>query len=451
MILQNIKLLLQLYRRPLGGMSQIVDEGRPVFAILAALAVSLIVHIPLQLGSGGNIVLTLSQSSPPARPQPSLPPRPDAPATQEPDEAVEDTHAPRPAAPNGLRQSMDRFLSYDRVSLFAALGAIAILYVPAVILILTLWDSLGGFGTVLRRDYVPLLMCSFCAWTASKLPLAAAAIALLSFRPDLAGNPVLWWFSALYFAVLSVCSFRIVFGTSFFRAIAAAIIGSVVSVFGLALYATHGNFLSIMGSPFILYYLFMYLRPQFSGFGVGLNSRQNLRRHLEAATINPRDADAHYQLGLIYQQRRQFTEAARRFQTAIQIDGTDADAHFQLGRVAREQGRLEDALLSYRKAAAINDKHSSSEVWREIGAVSYLLSRHDEALPALEKYAGRRPYDPEGLYWYGKSLATAGRTEDAKAAFQQSIEAVATMPSHRRGQIKKWSKLSQDELRALAK
>ena len=37
------------------------------------------------------------------------------------------------------------------------------------------------------------------------------------------------------------------------------------------------------------------------------------RRSMEAATINPRDASAHYQLGLIYQYRRQYAEAISRF------------------------------------------------------------------------------------------------------------------------------------------
>jgi len=34
---------------------------------------------------------------------------------------------------------------------------------------------------------------------------------------------------------------------------------------------------------------------------------------LEASAINPHDAEAQYQLGLIYQQRRQYTAAIERF------------------------------------------------------------------------------------------------------------------------------------------
>ena len=45
-------------------------------------------------------------------------------------------------------------------------------------------------------------------------------------------------------------------------------------------------------------------------------------RMLEAATVNPHDGEAQYQLGLIHQHRRQRTEALQRFRNAVQIDPT---------------------------------------------------------------------------------------------------------------------------------
>jgi len=78
-------------------------------------------------------------------------------------------------------------------------------------------------------------------------------------------------------------------------------------------------------------------RGDIGDIGFSLRQRQGFRRSMEAATINPRDASAHYQLGLIYQYRRQYAEAISRFQRAIEIDSDETDAHFQLGRIAREQ------------------------------------------------------------------------------------------------------------------
>src|SRR5262249_21761340 len=150
---------------------------------------------------------------------------------------------------------------------------------------------------------------------------------------------------------------------------------------------------------------YSFFRADFSALGDGLRSRQHLRNQLEVATNNPRDADAHYQLGLIYQKRHQYSEATARFKRAIEIDPSEGDAHLQLGRIALAQNRTSDALGHLETAVRIDDKLSSSEVLRDIGNAYLQASRTEEASAALLKYAERRPYDPEGLFWLGKALA----------------------------------------------
>ncbi len=59
----------------------------------------------------------------------------------------------------------------------------------------------------------------------------------------------------------------------------------------------------------------------------------------------------------------------------------------------------------------------------------------------------RRSYDPEGLYWYGKSLLALGQLDDARQQFEQCREAVDTMPANRRRQLAKWKRLAVAELR----
>jgi tetratricopeptide (TPR) repeat protein len=180
-----------------------------------------------------------------------------------------------------------------------------------------------------------------------------------------------------------------------------------------------------------------------------LRSRQHLREQLEIATNNPRDADAHYQLGLIHQKRRQYSEAIARFTQAIEIDPSETDAHFQLGHIARDQGRFDDAIRFLQTAAAQDDKFSSSDVWRELGAAYLGASRIQEAEAALAKYTDRRGYDPEGLYWYGKTLIVLNRPAEAREMFARAIEAAKTMPRHRRAEVRKWGSLARGELSAL--
>jgi tetratricopeptide (TPR) repeat protein len=222
---------------------------------------------------------------------------------------------------------------------------------------------------------------------------------------------------------------------------------AVASAAGALAYETFGHALGFLASPFMLFWLYYLWRPDFSSFTGGLRSRQNFRRHLEASTVNPRDSDAHYQLGLIYQQRRNYTEAIARFQKAAEIDPDEPDAHYQLGRIAREQGRHQDARGFFEKTARLNEKHCSSEVWRDLGATNFELGNTDFALAQLEMYIDRREYDAEGLYWLGQTYKRLGRTADARAMFERAVEAARTAPPHRRHQAAQWGRSAQSELR----
>src|SRR4030095_8515422 len=92
-------------------------------------------------------------------------------------------------------------------------------------------------------------------------------------------------------------------------------------------------------------------------------AREDFKRNLETATLNPADASAHYNLGLIYQQRGQREEAKASFLRAVEIDSEETDAHYQLGRIAREEGRLSEAINHFDAAVSRNAEHSQNEVW----------------------------------------------------------------------------------------
>ncbi len=126
----------------------------------------------------------------------------------------------------------------------------------------------------------------------------------------------------------------------------------------------------------------------------------------------------------------------------------EADPVFQLGRIALEEERLDDAIELLTRAAALDDKCCSHEVWRDLGGAYFRSGRLDEARPALSKFVERRSYDPEGLYWYGKVLLSLGRADDARQQFEQCREAVETMwQGIGGGNWGKWKRLAVAELR----
>jgi tetratricopeptide (TPR) repeat protein len=206
-----------------------------------------------------------------------------------------------------------------------------------------------------------------------------------------------------------------------------------------------------LASPFFLFYAYYYLGGEVSNLGAVMRNRQNFRRMLDASTLNPHDGEAQYQLGLIYQQRRNYTEAIQRFQNAVKIDNTETDAHFQLGRIAREQGRVDDALKEFQIVYQQDPKHNLSEILRELGGAYLAAGRLKDALGQLEVYSERRPYDPEGLYYVGQTLEALGHPAEAREMYKRAVEAARTAPRYRRPFTARWSRLAQKQERKLAR
>jgi tetratricopeptide (TPR) repeat protein len=329
-----------------------------------------------------------------------------------------------------------------RVSFYLPLLVLAAVYVPGIVVIGTILLRSGNIGVAFQRDYSPLLTCVAMAWSAAALPLVLARWTGTS--------EVLLILAALcllYFLVLTYFAVRVVFGAGNGASAGIIALSWVPVAAAVLLWGPLSFLIGWIASPFFLFFLIYYLRSEFSDLGASLHTRQNFRRTLDAATLNPHDGEAQYQLGLIYQSRRQYTEAIRRFEAAVAIDRTETDAHFQLGRIAREQGRNENALRSLETALSLDERHSSSEVHREIGAVYLALGRPEDARRELELYTERREYDPEGLYYYGQALDAVGRREEAREMYRRAVEAAKTAPRYRRRFTAKWSRLAQKQLR----
>lgn len=330
-------------------------------------------------------------------------------------------------------------------SFYTPLLLLAAAYVPGILLIASLFGRLAGFAPDFRRDYSPLLTCVVMAWTAANLPL-------IPFR-WLMGAPMIGLTLAtaclIYFTVLVFLAVRTVFGAPNGAAAATAMLSWAPMVVVALAWGPIRMVLAWVASPFFLLFAWYYLGSEFSGLGAGLRERQNFRRMLEASALNPHDGDAQYQLGLIYQQRRQYTEAIARFRNAVAIDPTEADAHFQLGRIAREQGRTADALAHFEEVLRLDEKHNLSEIHREAGAAHLALGSLEEALHELAIYTDRRTHDPEGLYWYGQALEQSGDAAQAYEMYRRAVDVARTAPRYRRRFTARWSRLAQKQLRHL--
>jgi hypothetical protein len=318
---------------------------------------------------------------------------------------------------------------------FQPLLIVAIVFVPVAILLLTAIASLGGGMTVLFRDYMPVLAGLLFAWTVAFLP--AAILGRVG-----VGTAVVQQGGFVYFLVLAVPILTTVTGASVPKAAVAVVAGTLATLIAASIRVPY-----MLASPFILYLLYQRFSGDISALGGGLAERQNFKRQLEAATLNPRDADAHYQLGLIYLQRRAETDAEASFRRALEIDPNEPDVLFQLGSLLRRRDKYVEAKDLLERGAHLDAKLASHQVWRELGAVALALGTPQEALVHLEYFVNLREYDPEGLVLYGRALKAAGRPAEAQAAFERAIEAVRTAPKFRKGELSQWERQARQELK----
>ena len=362
-----------------------------------------------------------------------------------------------------------------------ALLPFAIVFVPLIALVSNLFDRRGSFGITLQQEYaslgsvvfyvliaanlVTILISIFfhfsgvqAAYVANSMQSAEQLKSLFNLPADLRQqldlelrNPAFVagsLFRTVKIGLFTVGAFetvRKVFRLSVLRSIAVVLSTYAVALALSPLWTL--LFHRVIGSPFLLLLLFFLLRGYFSGMVNTQRARAAFRQNLEAATINPRDSSAHYNLGLIHQQRGELDQARERFQRAIEIDRDEVDAHYQLGCIARAQNRLAEAVGHFEQVVQRDQYHAQNEIWREIGATYIAAGQFADARDALQKFLDRRENDPQGLYLMGRAHAGLGDQREAASSMQACINAVKTAPAYKYRAEKLWLHEAQQFLK----
>jgi tetratricopeptide (TPR) repeat protein len=327
---------------------------------------------------------------------------------------------------------------------------LAAVFVPACLLAANLIQRRASFGVMFRQEYAPVASCVFYAWTASHLMMLIPA--WLLYDPTIApvdpagaaARLALRLVPLPYFVFLVVIALRVALQLSYARAVGAVALSSL-SLLALPLLP---SVLFLLTSPFLLILVIILLRSFLGDALSAQRAREDFKRNLEASTLNPADASAHYNLGLIYLQRGQFAEAKSSFRRAVEIDPQDTDSHYQLGRISSREARLSEAITHFDSVVRLDPDHSQSEVWREIGWAYFQAGQLKDALNAFERFLDRRPSDAEGRYRYGLTLHRLGRNEEAATAMHACIEAVRTSPAYKYRREKQWMDEAQSFLRS---
>ena len=191
----------------------------------------------------------------------------------------------------------------------------------------------------------------------------------------------------------------------------------------------------------------------------------NARKHLEeAAAINPKHANTHFNLGAVLAEMHEWGEAEKQFKLTIDLGDTESEVRFQLSQALRKQGKNEEAAeqlqifqakvkqksdntLAMQKAtqaaeaAAKGDKKQAAALYREASDTlpkeAKLAYRWAMVLDGLEDYSTERlameravEDDPASALAHNQLGYVYSKLDETALAEEQFRQAVKAAPKY---------------------
>src|SRR3989454_3066071 len=142
------------------------------------------------------------------------------------------------------------------------------------------------------------------------------------------------------------------------------------------------------------------------------------RRALE---LDPNLDEAHHQLGVVYFHIGLLDKGWDEIEKAVNINPSNTLARFRFGVINMYKGKYEDAYNVFKGTPL----KTNPSLWAfQYATALFRLGRADEATQLLDDYLKKYPQDEGGVGTSVKAmmLAKAGKSREAEAAIQQSIE-----------------------------
>jgi tetratricopeptide (TPR) repeat protein len=151
------------------------------------------------------------------------------------------------------------------------------------------------------------------------------------------------------------------------------------------------------------------------------------------------EAKLHFNRGTLQADRGDLPKAAEEFRRALRIDPRFADAGYNLGVVLLMQGESRRAVAIFEQAAGV--RPSDPSILYGLGKAYLDEERHEESLASFERALAADPDHEDSLFARAVALLRMGRTEDAVVALDSYL---------RRFPRGEWAEQARAELGAIA-
>jgi len=175
------------------------------------------------------------------------------------------------------------------------------------------------------------------------------------------------------------------------------------------------------------------------------NLDEAVRQYEKVLELDPKNARAHLNLGIVYgRQNNLIAEPPKdivdlagyhleqlpkkslwkkeisEYNEALRIDPNFAEAHFNLGVAYQEKGKLKEAIAEYEKALQIYPKYL--EAHNNLGILYFRRGMLDQALAEYQRTIEIKPDYAKGYYNIGSVYREKNKIDEAITSFQKALE-----------------------------
>jgi len=140
---------------------------------------------------------------------------------------------------------------------------------------------------------------------------------------------------------------------------------------------------------------------------------QGVAEYEAAQMVNSDRPEAHINLGVLYTNLSQLTDAEQSYRRALRVDPRSIEARVNLADLFRIQGRETEGESILREALAIDPDNPGAA--HALGLLLVRQQKLDQAIGLLELASRNAPGAPRYAYVYAVALNSTGRPDDALA------------------------------------
>ncbi|MGD0463399.1 MAG: tetratricopeptide repeat protein [Tepidisphaeraceae bacterium] len=150
----------------------------------------------------------------------------------------------------------------------------------------------------------------------------------------------------------------------------------------------------------------------------------------QALEVRPDNSEALGLLGVCLFKQDRKADACEVLTQAVSLDPGDADAHYNLAEVLAAMDQTEAAQKSYFRCIEVDSSHPTA--LRRLAELRARKKDYAGAVDAAQQALGQTPEDAELMFWTAQQMILAGQIKDASALLRR---ATSLAPENLRGQV----------------